>query len=74
MVVSAKSCSAISGVVSATRHLSTPLTAGAGGERLAVKRQITLLDETLTPEEFLEQLEQEHKVKPDIKWARSIGF
>ena len=24
--------------------------------------------------EFLEQLEQEHKVKPDIKWARSIGF
>ena len=44
------------------------------GDFAAVKRQITLLDETLTPEEFLEQLEQEHKVKPDIKWARTIGF
>ena len=44
------------------------------GDFAAVKRQITLLDETLTPEEFLEQLEQEHKVKPDIRWARTIGF
>ncbi len=44
------------------------------GDFAAVKRQIMLLDETLSPNEFLEQLEQEHKVKPDIKWARSIGF
>ncbi len=44
------------------------------GDFAAVKRQITLLDETMTPDEFLAQLEQEHKVKPDIKWARSIGF
>lgn len=44
------------------------------GDFAAVKRQITLLDETLSPDEFLGQLEQEHKVKPDIKWARSIGF
>ena len=44
------------------------------GDFASVKRQITLLDETLSPDEFLEQLEQEHKVKPDIKWARSIGF
>ena len=44
------------------------------GDFASVKRQITLLDETLTPDEFLEQLEQEHKVKPDIKWARPIGF
>ncbi len=44
------------------------------GDFAAVKRQITLLDETLTADEFLTQLEQEHKVKPDIKWARSIGF
>ena len=44
------------------------------GDFAAVKRQITLLDETLTPEEFLAQLEQEHKVKPDVKFARSIGF
>jgi len=44
------------------------------GDFASVKRQITLLDETLTPDEFLDQLEQEHKVKPDIKWARTIGF
>jgi len=44
------------------------------GDFAAVKRQMTLLDETLTPDDFLEQLEQEHKVKPDIKWARTIGF
>ena len=44
------------------------------GDFAAVKRQITLLDETLSADEFLTQLEQEHKVKPDIKWARSIGF
>ena len=44
------------------------------GDFAAVKRQITLLDETVTAEEFLAQLEQEHKVKPDVKFARSIGF
>ena len=44
------------------------------GDFAAVKRQITLLDETMTPDEFLAQLEQEHKVKPDVKFARSIGF
>ena len=44
------------------------------GDFASVKRQIALLDETLSPDEFLEQLEQEHKVKPDIKWARTIGF
>ena len=44
------------------------------GDFAAVKRQITLLDETLSADEFLAQLEQEHKVKPDIKWARNIGF
>ncbi len=44
------------------------------GDFAAVKRQIVLFDETLPPEEFLAQLEQEHRVKPDIKWSRSIGF
>ncbi len=44
------------------------------GDFASVKRQIVLFDEMLPPEEFLAQLEQEHKVKPDIKWARTIGF
>ncbi len=44
------------------------------GDFASVKRQVTLFEENLAPEDFLSQLEQEHKVKPDIKWARSIGF
>jgi SpoVK/Ycf46/Vps4 family AAA+-type ATPase len=44
------------------------------GDFASVKRQITLFDEAISPEDFLSQLEQEHKVKPDIKWARNIGF
>ncbi len=46
----------------------------APGDFAAVKRQVSLFDEALSPDEFLAQLEQEHKVKPDVKWARSIGF
>jgi hypothetical protein len=26
------------------------------------------------PEEFLEQLEAEHRIKPEVREARSIGF
>ncbi|TAG24151.1 MAG: AAA family ATPase [Burkholderiales bacterium] len=44
------------------------------GDFASVKRQISLFDEAMAPEDFLSQLEQEHKVKPDIKWARTIGF
>ena len=44
------------------------------GDFASVKRQITLFDEVISPEDFLAQLEQEHKVKPDVKWSRGIGF
>jgi hypothetical protein len=44
------------------------------GDFASVKRQITLFDETISPEDFLAQLEQEHKIKPDVKWSRGIGF
>jgi SpoVK/Ycf46/Vps4 family AAA+-type ATPase len=44
------------------------------GDFASIKRQITLFDETISPEDFLAQLEQEHKVKPDVKWSRGIGF
>ena len=27
-----------------------------------------------TPEEFIEQLESEHRIKPEVREARSIGF
>jgi SpoVK/Ycf46/Vps4 family AAA+-type ATPase len=51
------------------------LTALAPGDFAAVKRQVDLLgDDALTPEEFLEQLEQEHKLKPAVREQRGMGF
>jgi SpoVK/Ycf46/Vps4 family AAA+-type ATPase len=44
------------------------------GDFAAVRRQIVLLADTFSADEFLEQLEREHQVKPDVKFARNIGF
>ncbi|MBL0427015.1 AAA family ATPase [Ramlibacter alkalitolerans] len=44
------------------------------GDFAAVKRQVEILAAQLTPEEFLEQLEAEHRIKPEVREARSIGF
>jgi SpoVK/Ycf46/Vps4 family AAA+-type ATPase len=44
------------------------------GDFAAVKRQVEILATQLTPEEFLEQLEAEHRIKPEVREARSIGF
>ena len=44
------------------------------GDFAAVKRQIALFDEPLVADDFLAQLVEEHAVKPDVKWARRIGF
>lgn len=44
------------------------------GDFAAVKRQSLILDTQLAPEEFLEQLEAEHRIKPDVRAARSMGF
>jgi hypothetical protein len=35
---------------------------------------VEILAEQLTAEEFLEQLEAEHRIKPEVREARSIGF
>jgi hypothetical protein len=35
---------------------------------------MVILDAGLTPEEFLEQLEAEHRIKPEVREARNIGF
>ncbi|MCX8099331.1 MAG: ATP-binding protein [Casimicrobiaceae bacterium] len=56
------------------RHALAKLDLLTPGDFAAVKRQIALFDEPLSPEDFLAQLIEEHKVKPDVKWARSIGF
>jgi SpoVK/Ycf46/Vps4 family AAA+-type ATPase len=44
------------------------------GDFAAVKRQVTILATQFTPEEFLEQLEAEHRIKPEVRESRSIGF
>jgi SpoVK/Ycf46/Vps4 family AAA+-type ATPase len=44
------------------------------GDFAAVKRQVEILAARLAPEEFLEQLEAEHRIKPEVREARSIGF
>jgi SpoVK/Ycf46/Vps4 family AAA+-type ATPase len=50
------------------------LTALAPGDFAAVKRQIDVLGEAFTPDEFLSQLEAEHRVKPEVRQQRGMGF
>ena len=44
------------------------------GDFAAVKRQVDILDAEFTVAEFLEQLEAEHRIKPEVREARNIGF
>ena len=44
------------------------------GDFAAVKRQVEILAEVLPPEEFLAQLEAEHRIKPEVRESRTIGF
>jgi SpoVK/Ycf46/Vps4 family AAA+-type ATPase len=44
------------------------------GDFAAVKRQVEILGEALTADEFLSQLEGEHRVKPEVRQRRRIGF
>jgi SpoVK/Ycf46/Vps4 family AAA+-type ATPase len=44
------------------------------GDFAAVKRQSVILDAILEPLEFLEQLEAEHRIKPEVRDARGMGF
>lgn len=44
------------------------------GDFASVARQIDVLGERFTPDEFLAQLESEHRVKPQVRERRGIGF
>jgi SpoVK/Ycf46/Vps4 family AAA+-type ATPase len=44
------------------------------GDFAAVKRQVDLLGTAFEPDEFLSQLEGEHRVKPEVRARRGIGF
>jgi len=50
------------------------LTALAPGDYASVKRQTDVLGEAFEPDEFLSQLEAEHRVKPDVRQQRGMGF
>lgn len=44
------------------------------GDFASVKRQVDVLGEAFEPDEFLAQLEAEHRVKPEVRQQRGIGF
>src|SRR5574343_703393 len=44
------------------------------GDFAAVKRQFDILQEPLDPLAFLEQLEAEHRLKPEVRSQRQMGF
>ncbi|MBC8058141.1 MAG: AAA family ATPase [Rhizobiales bacterium] len=56
-----------------TQRLSQ-LTSLAPGDFASVKRQIDVLGEAFAPDEFLSQLEAEHRVKPEVRQQRGMGF
>jgi SpoVK/Ycf46/Vps4 family AAA+-type ATPase len=46
----------------------------APGDFAAVQRQVEILGATFEADEFLAQLESEHRVKPGVRERRAIGF
>jgi len=44
------------------------------GDFAAVRRQAVILASALSSSEFIEQLEAEHRIKPEVREARGIGF
>ncbi|HEX7383493.1 MAG TPA: ATP-binding protein, partial [Burkholderiaceae bacterium] len=44
------------------------------GDFAAVRRQVDILGAPFEPDEFLAQLEAEHRVKPEVRQRRRIGF
>jgi len=44
------------------------------GDFAAIKRQVDILGTGFAPDEFLSQLEAEHRVKPEVRQRRNMGF
>ncbi|MBB3180236.1 ATP-binding protein [Variovorax sp. Sphag1AA] len=44
------------------------------GDFAAVKRQVDILAAEFSPNEFLDQLDAEHRIKPEVRESRGIGF
>ncbi|MBK8072546.1 MAG: hypothetical protein IPK34_11315 [Ramlibacter sp.] len=44
------------------------------GDFAAVKRQVDILAAEFSSAEFMDQLEAEHRIKPEVREARQMGF
>ena len=44
------------------------------GDYAAVKRQVDILATEFSADEFIEQLEAEHRIKPEVREQRGMGF
>jgi hypothetical protein len=62
------------GLTAEQRHRLAALDQLAPGDFAAVKRQVDILGVPFDADEFLAQLESEHRVKPEVRQRRSIGF
>ncbi len=58
----------------ALRERLRQLTQLCPGDFAAVKRQSDILEAAFTADEFLGQLEAEHRIKPEVRESRSMGF
>ena len=57
-------------------HIGHEISAHAVARRSvhARQRQVDILGTGFEPDEFLAQLESEHRVKPEVRARRDIGF
>ncbi len=62
------------GLSAERRHRLAQLDQLAPGDFAAVKRQVEILALPFDPDGFLAQLEGEHRVKPEVRQRRGIGF
>ena len=44
------------------------------GDFAAVKRQVDILAAEFSADDFLSQLEAEHRIKPEVRESRGMGF
>ena len=61
-------------LTSELRQRLAQLTQLCPGDFAAVNRQLTILAAEFSAEEFLSQLEAEHRIKPEVREGRNMGF
>lgn len=61
-------------LTAALRRRLGQLTQLCPGDFAAVKRQVTILATEFSLDEFLAQLEAEHRIKPEVRESHSMGF